>query len=222
MTHRFVLDFRRLAAAILLGLFGVFAGGCNLVAGAYMIVAPDPSIKQEYTLDPKVPTVVFIDDRANRLPRRNLRQVIANEAQTVLLEEKVITNAIDARAAFGAASADRSGKPLSITEIARAAKADVIIYVTVDAFSVSPDGQTFQPEIAMRAKVLDARTDQRLWPEEKEGFPLLTKSETKQGFAPKNQAELNAASIEAARYAGRAVAQLFYKHRVTDSARNPQ
>ncbi len=199
-----------------------FAQGCNIVAPVAILVAGDPKIEQQFALDPKRPTVIFVDDRGSRLPKRSLRAVIAEQAQQTLMSEKVLLNAIDTRAAYAATSGDRDGKPMSITAIARAAQAEVIIWVTIDSFTFSPDGQVYQPAIGMRVKVMDAVNDTRIWPAEKEGFKLTAMMKKKPNYAPSSQSDLAQAEIESAKWAGTAVAQLFYKHLVSESALTPK
>jgi hypothetical protein len=205
-----------------LAAFCVSASGCNIFAAGAIIVAGDPKIDQQFKLDPKRATVIFVDDRSSRLPKRSLRQVMAQEAQQILISERALTNAIDARAAFAAASADREGTPLSITGIGKAAQAEVVIWVAVDSFYLSPDGQVYQPAINMRVKVMDAVTDSRIWPEEKEGFKLTAMMRKKANYAPRSQSELAQGEIEAAKWAGTAVAQLFYRHLADQSALTPK
>lgn len=187
-------------------------GGCNIVGPLFVAFSPPPSIKAQYTLDPKRPTIVFIDDRSNRLPRRSLRQVIADEAQRVLLEGKCVETLIDSKAGVAAASGDRSGEPMPIVEIGRAAKAEVVIYVTIDGFALTPDGQTYSPSAAFRAKVLDARDEQRLWPDDPAGHAVGLEPVQKNDFTPRNNSELLKAEIELAKRTGMAVGQLFTKH----------
>ena len=204
-------------ATVLLGLSVWTLPGCNILGPALMAVTPDPSVAQQYALDPKRPTVIFIDDRANRLPRRSLRTVMADQAQTLLITEADHKNIIDAKAAFAAAAGERAGEPMTITEIGKASKAEIVIYVTVDAFSLSPDGQTYQPEAALRIKVIDAVADKRLWPTEPEGYKLAVSRVQSAQFKPSTRSEAAKSQIDAAQYVGKAIAQVFYKHRVDES-----
>lgn len=195
-----------------LGAVALALSGCNIVGPVGYFIAGPPKVQARHELDPKRATVMFIDDRANRLPRRALRGTIAERAQKALLDKGTVKNLIDARAAFAAAARESDAEPLSITDIGRNAKAEVVIYVTIDAFSLTPDGQTFQPSTTMRVKVMDATNDTRLWPEDPAGFRLIASPEVRQGFVPRSQADVSKAQIEAAETAGLAVAQLFFTH----------
>lgn len=210
--------FRSLALAAAATVALAMPAGCNILGPIFVAFSPPPTIKAEYQLDPKRPTVIFIDDRSNRLPRRVYRQVIAEEAQRVLLDEKSVESLIDFKAAVAATNADRSGEPMPIVEIGRAAKADVIIYVTIDAFTLSPDGQSYSPSAAVRAKVVDAVDEKRLWPEDPAGFPLALKPIEKNDYKPRSNADVLKAETELAKRTGTAIGQLFAKHYEQESA----
>lgn len=202
----------RTAAAIAAAGLALAVAGCNIIGPAFVMFSPPPSVKAQYTLDPKRPTIIFIDDRSNRLPRRTLRQAISDEAQRVLLEEKCVENLIDAQAGIAAAAGDRSGEPMPIVEIGRAARAEVVIYVTIDSFQLSPDGQNYQPSAQFRAKVIDARDERRLWPEDPAGQTVGLQPVQKNDFIPRNNSEKLKAEVELAKRVGIAVGQLFTKH----------
>lgn len=208
----------RAALLAVASLFTAGAAGCNILGPAFVMFSPPPSIKAEYTLDPKRPTILFIDDRSNRLPRRALRQVIADEAQAVLLDKKCVETLVDSKAGVAAASADRSGEPLPIVEIGRAANAEIVIYITIDAFTLSPDGSTYSPTSAFRAKVLDARDERRLWPDDAAGHAVALQPVQRPDFTPRNNSEMLKAEVELAKRTGMAVGQLFTKHLVERSA----
>ncbi|MEE2719402.1 MAG: hypothetical protein VX727_06430, partial [Planctomycetota bacterium] len=94
-------------------------GGCNIVSAASFVARPEPEVLAKYELQ-DMPTVVFIDDRRNRISPTRLRRVIAEEATTVLMEEEVVSqhNMIPARDAISVSSKhDRAGNLLSVHAI---------------------------------------------------------------------------------------------------------
>jgi len=186
--------------------------GCNILGPAIYLIHGPEKVPKLYTLDPKRRTVVFIDDRRNQLPRRSLRQVMAEKAQNMLLDERCVEAMIDAKAALAVTARDKATEPMKITEIAKAVQADVIIYATIDQFVLSSDGQSFAPAMAMRVKVVDATNETRLWPEEKNGHNLVLNIPMKQGFVPQNNSDVMKAENESAEVAGLALAQLFFDH----------
>jgi hypothetical protein len=184
--------------------------GCNIAAAAFYIVhGPDEKVPAKFTLPPDKTTVVFVDDRNNRLPSRDLREMIATAAGQLLLEEGAVVDLVDARGAIAAAAKDRFGEPMTISEIGRSVGASTVVYVTIDGFALSSDGQSISPVTKMRVKVLDAQTETRLWPPEQEGYPLGVQSPPRQGTMQTSAAELYSARQEAAGRAGLGIAQLF-------------
>lgn len=141
-------------------------GGCNIVSAVSFVARPEPKTEALYTLD-DVPTVVFIDDRRNRISPTRLRRTIAEEATTMLMEEEAVSegNMIAARDAIRVSSKhDRAGKLLSVHAIGEAVGATQIIYVNVDEFALTRDGQTPEPQAMCRVRVINVPTETRVFP----------------------------------------------------------
>ncbi|MAA51738.1 MAG: hypothetical protein CMJ41_01585 [Phycisphaerae bacterium] len=163
----------RLRTATLLGAWATAAlcllelGGCNIVSAVSFVARPEPEVEAKYDLQ-DVPTVVFLDDRRNRISPTRLRRVIAEEATTVLMEEGVVSrqNMVPARDAIRVSSRhDRAGKLLSVHAIGEAVGAEQIIYVSVDEFALTRDGQTPEPKSICRVRVIDVKDEERLFPD---------------------------------------------------------
>lgn len=209
---------RTLGAVVLAA--GLAASGCNVVGPvAYLIHGPD-KVDAAYKLEPARPTVIFVDDANSRLPSRSLRVDIATAAEKYLLREECLKDVISTRTAVQAASEDRLGKPLSIIEIGQKSNAEVVVYVEMQDFGISPDGQTFSPFATARVKVMDVKAGKRVWPEQKEGYPVLLKPTPQPDAAPATVAARLEASRLLANEVGKAVAQLFYTHELQRSAGN--
>jgi hypothetical protein len=186
--------------------------GCNIVGPAFVLVHGPEKIPAVYTLDPERPTVILVDDRSNRVPRRSLRLTLAQEAEKSLLKEKALKDMIGAQAALTAAGADKDGRPLSIAEIGRAVGAQVVIYATVDQFTLSPDGNSFLPTAQLRVKIIDAVNDKRIWPDDRGGYICTARLPIKGDTAPTTLNEQAKAEDELAQETGLALARLFFKH----------
>jgi hypothetical protein len=195
--------------------------GCNIVGPAYLLIHGPPKTPAAYTLDKERTAVVFVDDRANRMPRRALRTAMAAEAERVILGQKLVKDMITGQSAIQAAEADPEGQPVSIAEIGRSIGAQQVIYATIDTFTLSPDGQTFAPSMVVRVKVLDAADGKRLWPEDRRGATLPVQIPPKQGTAAASSIELTRAENELATAAGLALARLFFKHETPKSVSVP-
>lgn len=200
-------------AVLLAGVFGAtLVGGCNIVAPAYYFIHGPEKTKKVCTLDKTKTTVVFIDDRANFVPRRALRITMGEEAEKSLLKAKVVKDMVSSQSALGAAGTDRSDKPVSVTEIGEAVKAQIVIYATVDAFTISPDGTTLAPTAKLRVRVVDVATDTRLWPEDPRGYSMVTRPPAKAQPVPTSTSARYQNEDELAKAVGVDLAYLFYDH----------
>jgi hypothetical protein len=198
------------------------AAGCNIVAPAYYFIHGPEKTKKLVALDEKKTTVIFIDDRQNRIPRRALRIAIGQEAEKAMLKEKVVKDMVSAESALNAAGGDNHGHPAPVSEVGAAVKADVVIYATVDVFTLTQDGQSFAPLVRLRVKVIDVAADKRLWPAEDTGYPmevrpLLSARELPTSLAARFQME-----DEMARQTGAELAQIFYTHETAKGFRTPE
>lgn len=198
----------------LLAGFAAVAGGCNIVAGgAYLAYGP-PKVPAQFEL-PDRKMVVFVDDRANRLPRSRLRREIAMATTEELVnKQQIITTAISPDAAIRAAStSDISGELLTIDEIGRAVGAEMVIYITVDAFRVTSEDAMPRPICLMRVKVVDAISGERIFPEASGGIPVSAQMNFKTEFAYTPE-QLPRLQDELARFSGLRASQVFWEHEV--------
>ncbi len=206
---------RRLAIGTLAALSlsaPLLSGGCNIVAAGFLLVHGPPRIEARHELQKERSTVIFVDDRANQLPTRALRDVIARSAQETLLAEGALSNVIDCKAAFSAVASEKSSEPMDLVALAKAVKAEVLVYAAIESFTLSQDGGSVSPSISMRVKVMDAALAKRVWPEEKTGSSVVSTSRTGQGFTPTSQSDMAKMEQEAAKQAGVALAQVFFSH----------
>jgi hypothetical protein len=212
---------RRLQAPVLLVLALTLAtlAACNVVGPAALLIEGPPKIDAVYKLDPKRPTVVFVDDRNNVLKRVALRQAIAQAAQQELLDQGTLKQVIDCKAAYQVTARDKSNSVLSIVEVGKAVQAEIVIYVTVDSFGLSPDGSSYAPAASMRVKVLDVtKDDPRLWPKEREGHAFMASYRQMASKMPETLSEVAQAEDLLAKQCGRAIQQLFDSHEARGAA----
>jgi hypothetical protein len=208
-------------AAISIAALSLLPAGCNIVAPAYYLIHGPERDKKLFKLDEAQTTVVFIDDRQNQIPRRALRAGIAEETERILLKQKVVKDMISANSALTAAGSDRHGKPIPVAEIGKAVDAKVIIYATVDSFSLTPDGSTFAPTTILRVKVFSVADEKRLWPADAAGYPVRVRLSPQAKDIPTTVSGRYAAEDELAKRAGLEIAWLFFDHERPKGPRMP-
>lgn len=187
--------------------------GCNIIGAAYVVAVGPEKAPAKFTLPPEKRVLVFVDDRTSVMGRRTLRLAMAEQATKDLLANAGVKAVIEAKAGFDAAAGESASQPLDIVTLGKNAKADLVIYVTMDGFTLSRDAQTFTPLAAMRVKVLDVNAaEPRVWPADPAGYGTQTRVESTAREIPGNAAGIAAAEESLARCAGTAVAELFYSH----------
>jgi len=207
--------FQALSVALPVALLSAILGGCNIVGPAVVLIhGPE---KQAAQFDPPAerPTVVFIDDRRNWLDRRALRNTIARTASDELLKAGAIKTVIDPKSALTRVSGEQESGPVDLATLGASVGAEVLIFATVDEFTLSRDGATFQPTARLRVKVIDCvNKPARLWPDDTkpDGYLLEVVLPYKQGTSPKNGNEYMQAQERLAKSTGEDLAKLFYKH----------
>jgi hypothetical protein len=217
MPHRSSLPARVLtAAACLTGV--ALAAGCNVVAPiAYAIHGPG-QVEPVHTLDEERTVVYFIDDPSSKIAQRRLRYTMADVASHTLLEKKVVVDVLDSRTILAAATKERHGDRMSITELGRAVGADIVVYAVVTNFSMANEGNTFVPSTSMRVKVIDVAEGVRVWPAAESGYLVEVRLPQRPGTTALEQTNRLQTETALAEKAGLALAQMFYKHEITESA----
>jgi hypothetical protein len=197
--------------ALLVAATLLFVPGCNILGPAYYFIKGPPKQPRQHTLDANRPTVIFIDDRLSVLPRRTLRTAIADRAETDLLRNKVLVNMIDNASIQAAAARDTGEQGSSIVRLGQSVEAEVIIYVWMDSFGLTPDGSTFQPFATARVKVIDTvAKESRVWPESFEGHLVGVTPRVRASEVPTTAAAQSKAQEELAAQLGTAIGYLFY------------
>lgn len=204
---------KRAAATLLLLIGAGMLPACNIVGAAAYIVEGPPRVAAVTSLDADRPTVIFIDDRSSRVPRRSLRVIIGQTAEETLIAEKVVKqqNMIAAQSSLRAAMSEPPDEPLSIADIGLAVGADVVVYVTIDAWTLSKDAGSFSPLVSARVKITDASSRTRLWPADPQGYVLRVEPATRAADLPRSSAERAAAEADLAKRTGEALARMFFE-----------
>ena len=191
--------------------------GCNVVTPvAYAIHGPE-KINPVYTLDKELKTVVFVDDPSSRITQRRLRYTIADRATKELLAKRILVDMLDPRGILTAASKDKYGELSTIADLGKSVGADIVIYAVVTDFSLSPETGTYIPKAMLRVKVIDVASGKRLWPDDETGHLANIQMPQKPGTSPSTSGERIQTEQELAQRAGLGLAQLFYKHEITET-----
>lgn len=217
---------RRAASTVALGAAVLLApaiAGCNIVGPAFFLVHGPGTVDAAHELDRERTTVIFIDDPANKVGRRRYRSIIAETAQDIMLQKKIVVEGkmIDGRSAITYAATATADDPHSLQDIGEALRADVVIYALVSEFNISGLGGDASPSVTMHVKVFDAAAGERAWPAEPEGYRLNLRMPAAPSTVGATQAERRETEETLAQFAGLGLAQLFYDVERPQSVRLP-
>jgi hypothetical protein len=194
--------------------------GCNILGPIMMVASGPPTAPAAFTIPEGKSAVIIIDDPANRVPQRSLREVIGRTAEQDMLERKAAKDMIQSGQALAVLARERFGQKQTIDALGRSLKADIVIYATVDVFTLTDDGQTFAPRSAMRVKVVDSATGDRLYPPESvtEWHPIAVRLPPQAIESPVGQSGATGMQMQAfqdlAGLTGVALGRMFYKHEI--------
>lgn len=209
----------RLCVALGAAAAAIMLGGCNILGPAFVLAHGPPKIYRATTLDKTKTVAIFIDDPMNLVPRTNLRAIMGEEAEELLLKKKLVADAKSARSTIAAASQARGDEQLSITAIGRLVGADQVIWVGIEQFTLSPDGESFRPTVRALVKIIDVAEDRRVWPTSGPGYPLVIERAVRPTEVPSSRSQAEQMHVELAKHAGRGIAELFYDEERYRSAR---
>lgn len=216
---------RTILLTLTLALVGAVSTSCNILGPVAVIAAGPPTNDALVELDPALTYVIVIDDLKSRVPRRSLRDEISTSAEEALLREGVMPkdNLIAGKAALRvSADEDQFGTPLSVAELGERLGANAVIYVAMERWTLSRDGGTLSPSIVGLVKVVDARSNTRIWPPGGgAGYRLVMEPNMKVNNVelPRDLGQRAQTEQAVARQFGVALAQTFFKHDVSDSAK---
>ncbi len=215
-------SFARSAAVLLAMLVLAGASGCNILGPAYVLVAGPPKYDPLWDLERDRMHVIVIDDLRNRLPKRSLRTVASREAEDRILRRGLLPEdrLIPSSAAYALLSEETAREQMSIVDMGRRLGAEVVIYITVDVWQLSQDGVSASPIVGSRVKILDVVQNRRVWPSTEVGFMLRVEPDSLKGEMPVSYAQRSTLERNLAEQMGLAIAQMFYKHEIRESARD--
>jgi hypothetical protein len=191
----------------------LLAPGCNfLIPASYLIEGP-PKEPARYEL-PRRKTVVYVDDRANRMTRAALRTAVGEEVGTLLLQQALVPEVISTRDAVAyARRVDTTDKHVSIRKIGEAVGAEQVIYVDIDEYRISADGATPRPAAIVNVKVIDVASGARLWPDgTDQGEQMVIRTREQSMELYNSSAGRRRVEDALAKQVAEDISKLFYEH----------
>ena len=202
-----------LAAALGMGLL---LCGCHALWYGLESLFPKEKVPAKFTLPKGKTVLVFPDDLQNPVSYPPVKRALGNNLGELLTEKKLVAEVV----AYSELARLKAREPefnlMSIPKIGRQLKADLVVYVNIETFTLkdNPVDTLWRGRLAARVKVVDVLKG-RIWPDESAGYPVKV-------TAPAAESNSDAFGGEVAKMLAESlaaeIAQLFHDHYV-DRAR---
>lgn len=190
--------------------------GCNYITPAMWITQGPPKKPAEFTLPKDKKLVVFVDDRKSVVSRLQLRALLADDIGTQLKAQGLVLDVVSGRELIGyVRKVETSSKRVSIEDLGTAVNADVVVYVEMEYFTLSPDGATPKPTASARVKVIDVKGKERLFPvlgSDPKGYPVTAEIDTLNPDSYRTSAARRMAEDQLEKRLADQITKLFYDH----------
>ncbi|MBM4098387.1 MAG: hypothetical protein FJ260_00270 [Planctomycetes bacterium] len=200
-----------LASAALLA-----APGCNMAVPALYVAQGPPKRPAMYTLPADKKVVVFVDDRQNVISRLQLRAALGDDVSNEFRRLKLVSDVVSGRELISyVRRVETSAKRVSIEELGDAVKADIVVYVEMESFALSPDGATPKPVASAYVKVVDVKGKERLFPPlggDPKGQPVASELDSQMPDAFRTSAQRRRMEDMLEKKLADDIAKLFYEY----------
>ena len=170
------------------------------------------------------PIVVFVDDPADRLPSRELGNLLAGRIGEDLVAQGVIEQVIPPIMVERLKAANTDFAKWPVDKVGQQVGAQQVLYVLVQDCQITEDNLIYRPTIAVRVKMIDVETGARMFPAAAstlaaDGQPVVhsTVYRDMAGATASTKAVLMRDLMESAAVT---ISKLFYKHPAPDAGDN--
>jgi hypothetical protein len=161
-------------------------GSCGLAAWPVEAFAPPKKVKAEFKPPEGRTLLVFVDDMVRPVDYEPIKSELAQQINDLLIEKKIAGGVIPYRNVIDLASRRPDFNALSVGEVGRELKADIVLYVRIDKFALRDEGggPMWHGQLQVTVRMVDVengwnnRSEARLWPKDKPDGHLIPLAET--------------------------------------------
>ena len=193
----------------------VFVAGCGPMIGWFVnAFAPPQKVRALYEPPADKKLLVFVDDMLNPVSYEPVKGELTKRLNRQLTEHKVVAQTVTYEEILDLMAATPNFNELTVTEIGQKLKADVVVYVYIDEFTLkeSEASPLWRGRMRATVRVVDVELG-RLWPEDRPTGHSVKPVETPGASHPSPTYGTDLSKILAEKMAER-IAKLFYTHRV--------
>lgn len=167
----------RAVSTVLLGLVGLMVG-CNILAPIAYYLRPPQIQKPQYEFPAGTRVALVIEARDSRHEDPVFSEALHERVVSMLREGKSAATILPRREVVELRQSNDDFAQWSLQKIGRALGANQVLYVKIDRLVIrpSPEHPILTPEVDLRMKLIDVQAsaaDARIWPEAREGHPVV-------------------------------------------------
>ena len=204
------------AIAAALAAAALLAGGCNMAVPALYVIQGPQKRPAQFTLPEDRKLVVFVDDRENVVSRLQLRAQLADDVGSRIQQEELVREVVSGRELIAyVRRVETASRRVPIDELGKVVGADLVLYVEMDAFTLSADGASATPVASAYVKVVDLKEKRRIFPadgDDPRGFPVSSEVKNMDVEMYRTSAARRKAEDLLERQFAEEVARIFYEH----------
>ena len=141
--------------------------------------------------------------------------VIADKVTTELLTHKLVATIVSPKDIMRASAAnDKYNQPLPIAELGKLVDAEVVIYIEMESFGLTNDGQTANPVATCSIRVINSVENKRLFPIDKAADYVSATLRRVNPHRVTSDSEVRKLAAELAVELGDSIAKGFYDHNI--------
>lgn len=147
--------------------------GCPLPLAILEKLFPQEKVPPRFTLPANKTIMVFPDDIKCPLIYPTIKRVLVEKADKLLIKHSLASKTIPYDKLIDLRNAEPEFNLMSIPKIGRRLGADLVIYVSIEEFSLKDNSvdTLWRGRLVGKVKVVDVLKG-RIWPDESTGFPI--------------------------------------------------
>lgn len=147
--------------------------GCQLPIAILAKLFPKEKVHPRFTLPSGKTILVFPDDMDYPLLYPTVKRALAEKADNLLIKYSLASKTIPYDKLIDLRNAEPKFNQMSIPKIGRRLGADLVIYISIEEFSLkdNPVNTLWRGRFVAKVKVVDVLKG-RIWPDESAGFSI--------------------------------------------------
>ncbi len=147
--------------------------GCQLPVAILAKLFPKEKVPPKFVLPENKTILFFPDDLKCPMLYSPIKRIMSEKANELLIQNSLAAETIPYDKLIDLRNAEINFNSMKIPKIGRRVGANLVIYVSIEEFSLkdNPVDTLWRGKLAVKVRVVDVYKG-RIWPDESDGFPI--------------------------------------------------